>query len=492
MPPSLALVLTLGFIAALVVRDAVRREPVDGALWIPVFWMVVTGSRFVSQWINLGNKGFSASVSEGSPLDAMYFLVLIMVGLIVLVRRRVRVAEVLRKNAWLVAFAVYAFVSILWSDFPFIALKRWIKTLGHPVMALLVLTDPDPSRALRTVLRRCGYFFLPMSVLFIRYFPEYGRGFDAWDGAAYNRGIGLTKNDLGYVCMIMGLFFSWNLLSASTIPDKGSRNWEMALSAGFLAMVAWLLKSANSATSLVTLVLGLAMLIVLRSGLVNYRRLGTYFIVGVVLITILEVGFDIYAGTIELLGRDPNLTDRTAVWTDVIALQPNVAIGAGFESFWLGARLEHMWAKWWWHPSQAHNGYIEIYLNLGVIGLVLLVGVLVSAFRKIKQQLSSDSQRDFAQLRLAFLVAILAYNYTEAAFKGVHLVWTIFHLVAMDYSPDYSASTVTPERPHRPRQASVRRHRAIARPGITVRLPPPHGRSKRAVHRRRPDVGSNR
>jgi hypothetical protein len=34
---------------------------------------------------------------------------------------------------------------------------------------------------------------------------------------------------------------------------------------------------------------------------------------------------------------------------------------------------------------------------------------------------------------LAVLFAVLAYNYTEAAFKGVHLVWTFFHLAAMDY-----------------------------------------------------------
>jgi hypothetical protein len=40
---------------------------------------------------------------------------------------------------------------------------------------------------------------------------------------------------------------------------------------------------------------------------------------------------------------------------------------------------------------------------------------------------------DFARLRLGFLFAILFYNYTEAAFKAVHLVWTIFHIIAIDY-----------------------------------------------------------
>ena len=37
----------------------------------------------------------------------------------------------------------YGLLSVLWSDFPLIAGKRWIKTLGHPVMALIILTEPE-------------------------------------------------------------------------------------------------------------------------------------------------------------------------------------------------------------------------------------------------------------------------------------------------------------------------------------------------------------
>ena len=106
-------------------------------------------------------------------------------------------------------------------------------------------------------------------------------------------------------------------------------------------------------------------------------------------------------------------------------------LGAGFESFWLGTRLEALWERWWWHPNQAHNGYIETYLNLGAVGVFLLLGVLVSTFRKISKRMLTDF--DFARLRLGFLFAIVAFNYTEAAFKGVHLVWTMFYIIALDY-----------------------------------------------------------
>jgi exopolysaccharide production protein ExoQ len=434
MPPSLATLLTLAFVLFLFAQDSRRGGRVSGALWLPVLWLAITGSRFVSQWISLGEAGsvgVGDDVTEGSPIDAVYFITLILIGVSVLVRRRIIVGAIVRKNPWLMAFFLYSFVAILWSDFPFIAFKHWIKTLGHPVMALIILTDPDPVNALRTVMKRCAYLLIPFSVLFIKYFPEYGRGFDAFSGEAINRGVGLTKNDLGYLCMVFGLFFFWNLVTTGRTNESRLARGELALNVAFLGMIGWLLQQANSATSLSTLVLGVVTIVVLGLQLVNKRYIGACVIVGGLVAVGAELAFGVYAELPALLGRDPTLTGRTEVWEDVLALQDSPILGTGFESFWLGPRLETLWAKWWWHPIQAHNGYLETYLNLGAVGVFLLLGVILATFRKITRGLSTDF--DFARLRLGFLFAILAFNFTEAAFKAVHLVWTMFHIIAIDY-----------------------------------------------------------
>ena len=430
MPPSIATLITIAFVALLFLQESWRKSDGGGALWLPVLWMIITGSRFVSQWISLGaapsDEGF-----EGSPIDALYFLVLILAGIGVLVRRHLVFRGLVRNNRWLFALLLYGCLAILWSEFPFIAFKRWIKTLGHPIMALIILTDPDPIEALRTVMKRCAYILMPFSVLFIKYFPEYGRGFDSWTGKASNIGVGLNKNGLGYTCMVFGMFFAWNLLIAWRIKARGVRRRELILSIGFLYMIGWLLHMSDSATSLTCLVLGVATMIVAGWRLVNKRFIGTYVVVGILIVVVMQVTFDAYAHMVQFLGRKPDLTDRTAIWADALALQPNPLIGAGFESFWLGPRLEALWAKWWWHPNQAHNGYIETYLNLGAIGVFLLIGLIVSTFRKIAARLQTDF--DFGRLRLAFLIAIVLYSYTEAVFKGVHLVWTIFLIIAINY-----------------------------------------------------------
>ncbi len=54
MPPSLATLLTVAFIVILFSRETGKQGDVSGALWLPVLWMTITGSRFVSQWISLG------------------------------------------------------------------------------------------------------------------------------------------------------------------------------------------------------------------------------------------------------------------------------------------------------------------------------------------------------------------------------------------------------------------------------------------------------
>lgn len=428
MPPSLAALLTILFILFLFFLDSRNQREVNGALWLPVLWMAITGSRFISQWINLG-KGLSAA-DEGSLVDVIYFLTLILAGMFVLARRRVVISEILRNNRWLTAFFIYCFISIAWSDFPFIAFKRYIKVLGHPIMALIIITDPDPVKALRTVMKRCAYLMMPMSVLFIKYYPQYGRGFDWWTGQAYNNGIMITKNELGSACMLFGLFFFWQLLTTRRIRDRGERIKEFLLSVGFLYIIGWLLYMSQSATSFAVFVIGAVTISLISFGVVK-RFLGTYMILAILIAVAAESSFGVYAKVVELLGRDPTLTDRTKVWADCIALVKNPILGAGFESFWLGTRRDILWEKWWWRPNQAHNGYIETYLSLGFIGVFLLIGLIVSTFRKISKQILINL--DFACFRLGLLFAIVFFNYTEATFKGVALVWTFFHIIAIDY-----------------------------------------------------------
>src|SRR5688572_21087910 len=140
MPPQIAAALTYAFVFWLFFRDIREKPNITRALWIPLLWFLILTTRNVSQWLFLlGFPGFRGStLEEGNTLDASVFLTLIIAGVCVLSARRIRLAEFLRENPWLVVFLLYCSIAIAWSDFPYSAFKRWIKVIGHPVMGLIV------------------------------------------------------------------------------------------------------------------------------------------------------------------------------------------------------------------------------------------------------------------------------------------------------------------------------------------------------------------
>ena len=432
LPPSIASCLTVAFIIFLFRRDIRERPDVSGGLWLPLLWLTLGCSRPVSEWLNIFGLPVSggASVEEGSPLDACFYFALIIVGFCVLAKRQVRLLEIISNNGWLIVFLLYCFISIVWSDFPFIAFKRWLKILGHPIMALIVLTEPDPKEALVRLMKRCAYIVVPVSILWSKYYPELGRGFSPWGGPE-SRGIATGKNFLGADCLILGYFFFWYLLQTWRTERSTWRRRELWLIAGFLIGIWWLFSQAHSATSLTSLVIGGLVVVFVGIRSVNKNLIGTYLLAALVLLAIAELAFGISGHMSESLGRGSKLSGRTELWTALLGMHTNPILGTGFESFWLGERPRQLEGIFYFIPNEAHNGYLETYLTLGVVGLLLLIGLFVATFWKIRAELFRNFE--MGRYRLGLLAALIIYNWTEAAFKTLNPLWFIFYLIAMDY-----------------------------------------------------------
>lgn len=433
MPPRLASVLTLVFVFWLFRRDFRDETKASRALWIPFLWLTFNMSRPVSSWLSMVGVSVSGSLEGGSPVDMVFYLSLIVMGGYVLASRHVSLGLLIQNNFWILLYLAYCFVSVMWTDNVFLAFKRWIKVLGHPIMMLVILTEPNPQEAIIRVIKRCAYVLVPVSVLFVKYYPEWGKSFSEWTGEPMTNGIALGKNALGVDCLILGFILLWHFVLTwrnKSIEQK-SRREELCLWAFFLYLIGWLLYLANSKTPLIALVVAVAVFVL--AGKLRFQRehIGTCLLGIALLVFGAEMAFGVYEGTLRLLGRDPTLTDRTYVWRDVLAMAGNPVVGTGFESFWTGERLEKLWAKHTWRPNQAHNGYIEMYVNLGMIGCVLFGTMLASAFVKARAEYLRNFE--LGRMRLGFLLAVMAYNWTEASFKALHPVWTIFYLLTLDY-----------------------------------------------------------
>ena len=154
MPPNLALFLWAVLLAALLRFDPAKDPDTSSALWLPVIWMFFVGSRLPSQWMGVQSRIGAQALEEGNSLDRVIFFGLIAVAFVVLMARGFNWGGFFSRNIALCLFVCFALVSVVWSDYPFVAFKRWFRDLGFYVMPLVVLSDPRPLEALRTVFRR--------------------------------------------------------------------------------------------------------------------------------------------------------------------------------------------------------------------------------------------------------------------------------------------------------------------------------------------------
>ena len=439
MPPPIAAVLFFLGILCLFALDRQDKERPSKALWIPVIWLLIGGSRNVGEWLQMqGPSDQSARYLDGNPLDRALLATLIAFGLVVLFNRMRQFVALLRVNAPVLLYFFYCGLSGLWSDYPEVAFKRWIRGFGDVVMVLVILTEPYWVSSLKRVLARVGFLLLPLSVLVIRYYPALGRGYTR-GGATFWTGVAEDKNGLGMICLIFGLGALWRFIETFRCREGKRRTKELIAGGILIATTLYLLWESDSMTSICCFVLAGSLMVV--TGRWSWARKPAV----VTLLALTTIGLSAFVlfggaeGVLEFLGRNATLTGRTEVWQVILPFAQNPMVGSGYESFWLGDRLMKIGDLTQNGINEAHNGYLEIYLNLGWVGLILLALVIVTGYRRVIREVRQDA--DVGQLMLAYFVLGLIYNFTEAAFKMMNPVW-VFFLLAIMAIPKSAVSAV--------------------------------------------------
>ena len=426
MPPVVATVAYAVLIGGLFWMDHDRTSRTSAALWLPVIWMFLGASRMASQWLGVEPLEAMDVALEGSPFDRLVLLGLLSAGLVVLAARAERVGTLLRANALLVVFFCYCAVSVLWSDFPFVALKRLTKGIGNLTMVLIILSERDPAAAMKRFLAWSGFLLIPLSVLLMKYYPALGRVYNRWTWEVFVTGVAVDKNGLGGICMLVGLASLWRIIEERR-RTRGPLRGPLVAHLIILGMVVWLFSKADSSTAVACFLLGAAVM-AMTTRFVGGEPARVHGIVGViafaaVLVALFPNGFTY---VVQALGRNTTLTGRTDIWGDLLGMDLNPWLGTGFESFWLGERASFLAQKYYFHPNQAHNGYIEMYVNLGLVGLGFLVLLMAQGYRRIVDAYRSNV--GLSTLRLAVFTTAVAYNVTEATFKVMHPIWIVFLL----------------------------------------------------------------
>lgn len=419
--------------------DTKRQPGISFAISVPLIWYALTASRSVGRWLNMGIIDMrDLDYMEGSPIDRNVYSALIIIGVLILIKRRnVDWSNIFKKNYWILILFLYMGISILWSDFMGIAFKRYIKVSGDLIMALVVVTESNPLNAISFLLRICFYIHLPLSIIFIKYFRTIGVGWD-YVGNEMWIGVATQKNTLGEVVMISGVYFIWSII----------RNWGskiIVFDLLFLSMVLWLLRGSDTSrsnTAIFGFLIGVIVILTFQIMRSNLKHIKRNTIILILLISLFfltaQIAYELFsqksllAASIESSGRDATLTGRTELWNDILEIASHHPIlGVGYGSFWIGDLANNLWERHIWKPTQGHNGYIDIYVELGFVGLFLLIAVIVFTFKEILK--TFEFNFEYGRFRITIFAILLMHNITEASFlKGAHNLWFLFLLIVMN------------------------------------------------------------
>ena len=402
-------------------------------LWLPLVWIMYCGSRAIIYWLYPETFVTESSLdyTSGNAVDRTFLMILMAGGIWVLRDRKSLLQKIFVNNKWLFALVLYLGISVIWSNFIDVSFKRYVRVIGDIIMMLIVATEPEPLLAFRRLLLRCSFVLIPMSVLLVKYFQGLGVSYNALSGTTMWIGVTTHKNQLGQLSCVCALNTLWNIMCKWRQRDLSFYNMVI-----IFLMSLWLLRGPAISTSKTSVFVFLFTSIVLMIS--SFFKKNPKYLVW----CILSVGFSFaflevmsqvlfsesFADlVVAYSGRDMSLTGRTFLWEELLriaALHP--ILGVGFGGFWIGNQ-HGLWEKFPWIPESAHNGFLDVYLDVGLIGVILLCGVIISSYQNIARTLISDFE--FVRIRLTLFLAAIVYNFTESSFtKPTNFIWFIFLL----------------------------------------------------------------
>ena len=427
---TLALLSGFAFILWMFRRDMRWRQLPSHALWIPAIWLALGSSRGMAFWFNeLGLGGGGSNRLEGSPVNLIFNNGLFLAAILVLYKRRFSWAQYAFANKAL--FAMYAFFlcSALWSPFPVPTVKRVVQEFGWLLVAPIILTEQDPAAAMRVVFVRVSYILFPLSPILMRYFPDIGREFSA-HGSQMMSGVADHKNSLGQLCAVFCLVLIWDLMETRKTTSPRPESWVRLLNLG---IGLYLLVISSSATALVCFVLGLMLLMMSNrlGAMKNARRVFMLGVSATACILMLEQGFEISSRISEAFGRGSGMSGRSEIWRVALEKSTGHLLGAGFRGFWETSAGLAAWEELdTGELITAHNGYIETYLNGGVVGLSFLAVFLwFTGLNATAKLVGGDP---IGRMAVVFWPLLLIYNVTESQFMMPGPLWYAMLLATMN------------------------------------------------------------
>lgn len=308
----------------------------------------------------------------------------------------------------LVTYLGWMWMSLLWSVEPAKTANELFMNLNYVLLGLLVAVNRSVLDLMMLLSRAATWLLLACWAVTYAV-PSFGRMSDT-EYAGAMRGLFIEKNQMGYFSVIAFL----TALALAIGPRRGDGalcRW------GPVALALATVLGSTSKTALGVCIAGVGIGWALTR-LARARRplalpLVSYLAVAAATVVVVTQN---WTAILTALGRDATLTGRTHIWQVVISvIHRRPVFGFGWKALWIdeSPTTTEIWALHYGVPFyHAHNGYLDLAAQLGLVGAALAVGFLL--------HLLVRSARGFARTPspvtgwpVLLLVVVLLYNATE-------------------------------------------------------------------------------
>lgn len=322
-----------------------------------------------------------------------------------------------RKDKVFSTLAILAIASSVWSQFPSRTLE-WSLCLAVNTLFAFYLSYRFNLAQQMHLMLLAGWICLFLSVLFALFLPCYGieQAGGAWQG------IYGGKN----ACSMMTIF----LVSAAfyvpttTMFAKLFRVIYVTLSTFVILMT----QSATGKIMLIFLfIFVVGVKLIRKFGLRDKRAaIALSVVIGLPLVVF---GISGWRQATYLLGKDPTLTGRTKIWSMVVASSlKHPILGYGYQGFFRGLQGQgaDLALKMGSVVSASHNGFLDVMIDLGAVGLIILLYSFFRVFRDAYVCLFANRCAAFGWYICIVALVVVANLDERAMMVPNNLIWILY------------------------------------------------------------------
>jgi len=372
----------------------------------------------------------SSEVAGDRTIFRLLFATTYIVSFLLIVLRWKKVTYVLSRDKLLWVLIGFCALSSFWSIDSGITIRRFFGLIGTTLFGIYLAS----RYTLKQQLKLCAYVLAISAVacfFFALFLPQYGLAGDAW------RGIYPQKNVLGRRFVLSTAIFFFLVM---TTRENRWFSWLGYITSGVLILL------SKSTTSLGNFIM------ITGAILIYYRILRLKYNIMVPILTFfstLSLVFYVWFVTqadalLGSLGKDTTLTGRSELWPAVFEMiQKKPWLGYGYGAFWESpnGEFDTIIQTVQWNTPNAHNGFLDLWLGLGLLGLlVFLMGFVTNFLRAI--YLIRLDETDVNAWLLVYLTFIILSNLTETTLVDQNSLEWVLYVAAVSSSKIYTSANL--------------------------------------------------